>query len=34
MNDLAPGRWVRSRIVPLYKARLSDLDPDDLVKVT
>ena len=34
MNDLAPGRWVLSRIVPLYKARVCDLGPDDFVKIT
>jgi hypothetical protein len=33
MNDLAPGRWVRSRIVPLHKARISDLGSDDFVRV-
>jgi hypothetical protein len=34
MNDLAPVRWVRSHIVPLHKARISDLGSDDFVKVT
>jgi hypothetical protein len=34
MNGLAPGRWVQSHIVPLYKARVRDLGPDDFVKVT
>jgi hypothetical protein len=34
MNDLALGCWVQSRIVPLYKARVSDLGADDFVKVT
>lgn len=33
MNDLAPGYSVRSRIVPLYKTRLSDLGPNDFVKI-
>ena len=34
MNDLAPGRSVLPRIVPLYKARLCDLGPDDFVRIT
>ena len=34
MNDLAPSRSGLSRIVPLCKARVSDLGPDDFVKVT
>ena len=34
MNDIAPSSSVRSRIIPLYKARVSDLGPDDFVKIT
>lgn len=34
MNDLAPIRSVRSRIIPLYKARVSDLGPGDFVQIT
>lgn len=34
MNDLAPSRSARSRIVPLYKARVSDLGPGDFVMIT
>jgi ribosomal protein S27E len=34
MTDLGPSRSGLSRIVPLCKARVSDLRPGDFVKVT
>ena len=34
MDDFAPIRPARSPVVPLYKARLADLGPDDRVRMT